>query len=513
MYIRTLLRFLFSRLFVVGFLITLQVGVLAFILWRMSYAEVYLYALFSFISLTVVLWIVNKKNDEPFKLIWVILILIFPVFGGLLYLLVDINHIPVRSKRKLKKGYELAKKLMVQDEIVAGELKKVNQAVYPQSKYLYEFGTYPVYWQTETKFLSPGEIMFAELVAELEKAEHFIFMEYFIIRPGYMWDTVLDILERKAKAGLDVRVMFDDLGCITNLPYKYAETLKAKGIKYRVFNPIRPTINLILNNRDHRKITVIDGYVGFTGGINLADEYINHDGRPIYWKDSSILIKGDAVWNLTVMFLQVWNYIHQQDLDFMAFHPQKFLKTPAASDGFVQPFGDSPLDDENVSELAYIKILNTAQNYVYISSPYLIIDQLMFSALSLAAKSGIDVRIITPHFGDKWFVHTVTRSYYQRLIEAGVKIYEYLPGFIHSKVIMADDQVGIVGSINLDYRSLYSQFESGVWMYKSQALTEVKSDFLDCLEQSRLVTLEECLNISWYLKLIRALLRLIAPLM
>jgi len=511
--LRSLVKFLFSRLFMVSLLIVLQVAVIVFVVWKMSYAEVYLYALFTCVSLAVVLWIVNSKSDEPFKLIWVILILIFPIFGGLLYLLVDINHIPARARKKLRRGYELAKKLMVQDEVVADKLKALNSNIFPQTHYLYEHGTYPVYQQTVTKFLSPGEVMFEQLKLELEKAEHFIFIEYFIIKPGIMWDSVLEILERKAKAGLDVRVMYDDLGCITELPYKYHETLAAKGIKYRVFNPLKPTLSRVLNNRDHRKITVIDGYVGFTGGINLADEYINQYQRCGYWKDSSILIKGEAVWNFTVMFLQIWNYIKLEDHDFMHFHPHKYLSEPFPNDGFVQPFGDSPLDDENVSELVYIKIINAAQKYVYITTPYLIVDQLVLSALALAAKSGVDVRIITPHIGDKWFVHTVTRSYYQRLIWAGVKIYEYSPGFIHSKVIVADDQVGIVGSINLDYRSMYSQFESGVWMYQSQALEEVKADLIDCLGQSQLVTAEDCGNISWYLRLIRIILRLVAPLM
>lgn len=512
MYIRALIKFIFSRLFVVSLLIAIQIGVIIIILWKLSYAEVYIYTFFTVISLLVVFWIVNKRNDEPFKLIWVILIMTFPIFGGLLYLLIDIKHIPNRARNKLKQGYNLAKKLLVQDLEVEKQLKDLNPAIFAQAHYLLAYGTYPFYGHTTTKFLTPGEVMFEDLKAELLKAEHFIFMEYFIIGKGIMWDAILAILEQKAAAGLDVRVMFDDLGCITTLPAKYCQVLEAKGIKCRVFNPFRPSINLIMNNRDHRKITVIDGYIGFTGGINLADEYINQYQRCGYWKDSTIRIKGEAVWNLTVMFLQIWNYIHEEDEDYLDFHPRKYLPDLYDDDGFVQPFGDTPLDDENVSELAYIKILNQAQQYVYITSPYLIVDQLIISALSLAAKSGVDVRIITPGIGDKWFVHTVTRSYYQKLIVNGVKIYEYLPGFIHSKAIIADDEVGIVGSINLDYRSMYSQFECGVWMYKSKALLEVKADFLTCLEQSRLITLADCQN-PWYIRMIRAILRLVAPLM
>lgn len=510
---RTLIKFLFSRLFVILLFIGVQVGIIVFVLLKMSYAEVYFYAFFTFISLAVVLWIVNKKNDEPFKLIWVILILVFPVFGGLLYLVVDINHIPARSRAKLKRGYELAKMLLIQEPNIIAALKEVDPHIYPQSHYLYEYGTYPLYNQTSTQFLTPGEVVFASMLEELEKAQHFIFLEYFIIQPGHMWDAILEILERKVKAGVEVRVMFDDLGCITTLPYKYHETLAAKGIKYRVFNPIKPSLSLILNNRDHRKITVIDGYVGYTGGINLADEYINQYERCGHWKDSGILIKGEAVWNFTVMFLQSWNYINFEDHDFWVYHPQHYLTEKVPNDGWVQPFGDSPLDDENVSELIYVKIINMAQDYVYITTPYLIIDQVMLNALSLAAKSGVDVRIITPHIADKWWVHMVTRSYYQKLIAAGVKIYEYLPGFIHSKVIMADDKVGIVGSVNLDYRSLYSQFESGVWMYRSSALNEVKADFLRIEELSRLIEADEYDNIRWYLRLVRAILRLVAPLM
>ena len=317
----------------------------------------------------------------------------------------------------------------------------------------------------------------------------------------------------KVKEGVDVRLLYDDMGCITTLPNKYHEKMEKLGIKCQVFNKFIPILSIIVNNRDHRKITVIDGHTAFTGGINLADEYINEVVRFGHWKDASIMIKGEAVWNLTVMFLQVWNFIGFNKEDYNKYRPKIYHLDEFGSDGYVQPYGDSPYDNELVGENVYLNIINKAKDYIYINTPYLIIDNELVTALTLAAKSGVDVRIVTPFIEDKWYAHIVTRAYYAQLIEAGVKIYEYTPGFIHSKTFVCDDEIGVVGTINMDYRSLYLHFECGVFLYKTKSVMQIKEDFLNILDVSQNITLEDTKKVKWSNRFLRAILRVFAPLM
>ncbi|MDE7298387.1 MAG: cardiolipin synthase, partial [Lachnospiraceae bacterium] len=340
-----------------------------------------------------------------------------------------------------------------------------------------------------------------------EKAEKFIFMEYFIIAEGRMWDTILEILKEKAAAGVDVRLLYDDVGCLRLLPFQYYETIRGFGIKCEAFNPFVPFVSTVMNNRDHRKILVIDGETGFTGGINLADEYINEKERFGYWKDTGIMLKGDAVWNLTVMFLQLWNALRPTDTDFDCFRPRARYET----DGYVQPYGDSPLDFENVGENVYLNIINSAKDYVYIFTPYLISDSEMISALCLAAKRGVDVRIVTPHIPDKKFAFMLTQSYYEQLMDGGVKIFEFEPGFIHAKCFVSDDIVATVGTINLDYRSLYLHFECGVYLYRTSSVMDVKQDAIDTIARSIPVT-RDMLKPVLQKVVLQAFLKLFAPL-
>ncbi|HAX72148.1 MAG TPA: cardiolipin synthase, partial [Firmicutes bacterium] len=372
---------------------------------------------------------------------------------------------------------------------------------------------YPLQTNTITEYVTPGEIKFQRLKEELLKAKHFIFMEYFIIEEGSMWDPILEILAQKAKEGVDVRLMYDDVGCLSKIPYKYDEKIRKLGIKCAVFNPIGTFFNIRYNNRDHRKITIIDGHTAFTGGINLADEYINVNQHLGHWKDAALYLKGEGVWNLTLMFLQNWNYTTNTTDDYDLFKPKVHHLEPFESDGYVLPYGDSPLDDEIVGELAYLNMINRAKDYIYINTPYLIVDNELVTALCLAAKSGVDVKIVTPHIPDKWYVHIVTRGYYKELIKAGVKIYEYTPGFMHSKTFVSDDELGIVGTINLDYRSLYLHFECAVWLYKTKSVSQIKEDFVKTLKVCQEITLEECDNVTVYAKVIRAILMIFAPIM
>jgi cardiolipin synthase len=330
-----------------------------------------------------------------------------------------------------------------------------------------------------------------------------------------MWQTILNILEKKAAEGVDVRLIYDGFGCLTTLPHKYYEELQKKGIKCQVFNPFRPILNIIQNNRDHRKLCIIDGWVGFTGGINLADEYINQKARFGHWKDTAVMLKGEAVWNMTVMFLHMWAVIgrSEESIDYEAYFPHRYHEGEFESDGFVQPFCDTPLDEEVVGEDVYLNIINKAKKYVYICTPYLIIDNEMMTALCLAAKSGVDVRIMTPGIPDKKLVFILTQSYYRQLLEAGVKIYEYQPGFLHAKSFVSDDEIGVVGTINLDYRSLYLHFEDGVWIYRNRVIQDIKDDFIQTMEYCRQIEPEFCLNRNIGLRIMQNIFRAFAPLM
>ena len=327
-----------------------------------------------------------------------------------------------------------------------------------------------------------------------------------------MWSSVLEILEEKAQAGVDVRLIFDDWGCITTLPYHFYKELQKKGIQCAAFNPFRPVMNIILNNRDHRKICVVDGYIGFTGGINLADEYINRKKRFGYWKDTAIRLKGEGVWNLTVMFLQMWSVVTRTEVSFANYQPHCYHPQPFEGEGFVQPYCDTPLDNEVVGENVYMNMINRASRYVYICTPYLIIDNEMMTSLCLAAKSGVNVRIITPGIPDKKIVFLLTQSYYEQLIEAGVEIYEYQPGFVHAKSFVCDDELAVIGTINMDYRSLYLHFENGVWIYGNHVVYDMKADYLEMLKDCKKIDLEFCRKRSALARAFQSILRLMAPL-
>jgi cardiolipin synthase len=382
----------------------------------------------------------------------------------------------------------------------------------PQVRYLQEYAGYPVYTRTQTTYFNSGETFFEQILKDLEKAEKYIFMEFFILCRGVMLNPIIEIMERKAREGLDVRLIYDDLGCFMSLPPNYKSHLEQKGIKCEVFNPFKPIISSQQNNRDHRKIVSIDGKVAFTGGINLADEYINARERFGHWKDAAIRIKGEAAWSLTLIFLQMWNLEKKDKDDPAAFYPWKDESCAIRARGFVQPYADSPVDDENVGEHVYIQIINNAREYLYINTPYLVVDENLLSALTLSAKSGVDVRIITPHRWDKWVVAITSRSYYRQLITAGIRVYEYTQGFNHSKTFVSDDRVATVGTTNLDFRSLYLHFECGVWMYRTTAVLKVKEDFLNTLPLCHEITLKDCARNALQ-RIAQDVLRLFAPLM
>lgn len=479
--------------------------------WLAPYAAVLNFIL-SILSFLFVLYIITKQDEGTYKILWLLVILIAPIPGALLYAVFGNKRTAGPLRRRLERS---AKALPSMED--GGEALEALAHAEPRLsqtfRWMEKTTGYPLRFNTGATYYPIGEELYAAMLRELEKAETFIFAEYFIIARGEMWDTMVEIMARKAAAGVDVRVMYDDLGCMLTLPAHYKRVLEEKGIRCCVFNPFVPVLSSRLNNRDHRKICVIDGHTGFTGGINLADEYINAYKKHGHWKDSAVLLRGDAVWSLTLMFLSLWDYMCGSREDYALYHPRRYLPEPVPSDGIVQPYTDSPLDDEAVGETVYLNLINKADRYVYITTPYLIISNEMITALTTAAKSGLDVRIITPHIADKWYVHAVTRAYYEVLIEAGVRIFEYTPGFIHAKTFTVDDEYGVVGTINLDFRSLYLHFECAAWMYRCSCIPVMREDFLRTQQVSQEVTLEECRGVNLVTRVVRSVLRVFAPLM
>ncbi len=510
---KKIINLILGRAAIIALFILLQVAWAIVMLWQFSYQFTYANLVFRGIAILLVLVIVNKWVNPVNKLSWTFLILLSPMVGLPLYFLFGRSGLTKGTQRQMDEYNRVISACLVRDEKAEQELLAEDASVYNQSRYISEYAGFPLYQNTGTKYYECGEVMFVDMLEDLKRAKHFIFLEYFIIEEGEMFQAVVDILEQKVKEGVEVRLIYDDVGCISTLPPKYYRVLQAKGIKCAAFNPFRPIISVVMNNRDHRKILVADGTVGYTGGINLADEYINRIERFGYWKDTGVRIEGEGVWSLTNMFLSMWDYITRMTEDCRKFMPAVYQKGPFVSDGYVQPYGDSPLDQENVGENIYLNIIARAKRYVYIFTPYLIIDNEMLVTLCNAAKSGVDVRIVTPGIPDKKMVYLLTQSYYAPLLKSGVRIYQYTPGFLHAKCFVCDDEIATVGSVNLDFRSLYLHFECGVWMYRSSAVLQVKDDCLKTFECSREISLEFCQGRALPIRMVQSVLRLFAPLM
>ena len=513
---KNLLKVIFSRMFVVGLLIFLQVIFLAVVAIKLNDYFIYVHIASILISLIIMFYIIDKNKEPSFKILWAMIILTFPIVGILLFFIVGDNKLKKKFVKISKKLSNEVVEILEKDKDyylnVQNNLKEKDSLICTQSNYIRNVSKMPLYQNTKTEFLPIGEVFFEKLVDELKKAKHFIFLEFFILTEGKMLNTIVEILAQKVKEGVDVRVMYDDLGSIYVLRNNCDQYLRSLGIQCTIFNKFVPILSIGHNNRDHRKIVVIDGYVGFTGGINLADEYINEYEKYGHWKDTGIMLKGEAVQSLTLMFLQSWYCFSKQDSDFSKFLPNLDYKNLFESDGFVQPYGDTPLDDEPVAENVYLNIINQAVKYVYITTPYLIIDYNFVSALVNAAKRGVDVRIITPHIPDKKIVFALTQSFYNTLISAGVKIYEYTPGFIHAKGFVCDDKVGTVGTVNLDYRSLCHHFECGVWLYGSSSIDSIKQDFLETQSKSLLIDKTYLKNLPLKNRIISFFIKFLAPL-
>ncbi len=498
-----------NRFTVTTVLILAQVAWLVVMLFTLTEYGTWVSVVFSAASALMALFIIWRDDNPAYKMGWILLVCLLPVLGVTMYAFFG-NKRPAKSlKRKIEPVEKYHRADLSQEDNLEG---LASPRLLDTIGYIERKGPFPAWTATQSKYYSLGDQAFEDMLEDLEKAKHFIFLEYFIISKGEMWDRIFRILKRKAAEGLDIRVIFDDIGSIHHLPEKFTAKLRRAGIKVMSFNTVKPFFSLVYNNRDHRKILVIDGYIAYSGGYNLADEYINKIERFGHWKDSGIRLEGHAVWNFTVMFLNMWNSFVPTENDYTLFRPHVKHAEDFGSDGIVQPYGDSPLDDEAVGENVYLEILGQAEDYVYIFTPYLIIDNEMKTALVLAAKRGVDVRIVTPAIPDKKIVFRLTRSYYEPLLAAGVKIYEYTPGFIHAKSFVSDDKVGVVGTINMDYRSLFLHFECATLLAGSSSVMDLKKDCLETFRVSRMILHEDCRR-TFFGLLFDAVLRMLSPLL
>lgn len=501
---------IFSRGLLIALLLAVQVFLIIGLFTRWQFAS-FAYGGTYVLSIFMAFYLINRPMNPTTRQTWLILVLLVPVLGSLLYVFVetDIGHRLVR-KRLADIERDTRGELPRPDDVME-RLRTEDPSLHSLAVYTDSHGGFPIYDNTTVRYFPEGADMYASLLEELEKAEDFIFMEFFIINEGEVWDSVLDVLRRKAKQGVDVRLLYDGTCAIFRLPYHYPQKLEEMGIACKMFSPIRPLVSTYYNNRDHRKIVVVDGRTAFTGGVNLADEYVNRIERFGHWKDTGVMLRGDAVRSFTLMFLQMWQ-VTEPALEFKRYLEVPMERQPDAK-GYVLPYGDSPFDNERVGESVYLDIINRASRYVYIMTPYLIIDGEMTTALTFAAKRGVDVRIILPHIPDKKFAFALAYTHYRELISAGVSIYEYTPGFVHAKVFLSDDSKAVIGSINLDYRSLYLHFECAAYLKDVPAIDDIRRDMLDTLSQSQQVTEESLARVPWTRKALGFLLKLFAPLM
>lgn len=538
--LRLMLRIAFSRTAIIVVALLLQLFVFfASFYWLKDYSTA-VYAAFVLLGAVTVVHILNEENNASFKIAWIIPVLVIPVFGTVLYIYINLQPGTKRIHKKLTKIEDEIRPYLAQNEETVQELQEQSAGEKGIADYLYHADNYPVYAGCKMKYYPIGEAKFADMIEQLKRAEHFIFMEYFIVAKSYMWNTILEILKEKAAQGVEVRMMYDGMCSLALLPYGYYKDLEKMGIQSIPFSQIRPVLSTYQNNRDHRKILIIDGKTVFTGGINLADEYINRINRFGHWKDTAVMIQGEAVKSFTLLFLKMWHVakgkdsIPQEEIrkytvevwentqaDEMRTDMESMRNTDMQNmqdkklhvGGYVIPYGDDPYGDERIGKQVYIDILNRARKYVHIMTPYLILDDEMITALRYCAKRGVETVIIMPHIPDKIYAYLLARTYYKQLLKYGVKIYEYTPGFVHAKVFVSDDIRGCVGTINLDFRSLYLHFECGAYMYSNDVLHDVEQDFKETLKQCQEITKESCDKYPKGKMLVGKMLRLIAPLM
>ncbi len=506
-----ILKLVYSNKFFAITTLLLQVGmIVGFVIGFSSNVRYYL-LVSNFITAVLILVEVNRHEESAFKVTWIMLMAVMPIFGWFFYIY---THTGVIS-RNIKKSHNAARDTILRFKIDDSDtIKSMNEERRSTSlaKFLSKACGSSVYQNTLVKYYPLGDDMMSDIVEELEKAEKFIFMEFFIInQSSYMWQTIEEILIRKARAGVDVRLMYDGMGCMGIMPKGYDEELERRGIKCQVFSPLQPLLSTYQNNRDHRKIIIVDGVCAISGGINLADEYINRITRFGHWKDTGLRIYGDGVMGFTEMFLTMWytvTGVTEDDFD-RFLNVSKLCSYPDAV-GYITPFGDSPLDNIYAGRTAYMDILNNAKKYVYIMTPYFVIDDAIYEAMNYAVTRGVNVKLILPGIPDKKAPYCLARSYYKDLLDIGVEIYEYIPGFVHAKTTVSDDCRAIVGTINYDYRSLYLHYECAAYLVNVPQIRDIETDMMDTLSYCRHITRTEYAKIPWYYRATGRILRFIA---
>ncbi len=513
---KPLIRLIFSRIGVIGIILILQFLLLLSVFrWMSEYSKILMEGSTAF-SIIVIVFIINSRMSSSYKLSWAIVVAALPVMGTLLYLFTHFNVGANLAFHRVRKAVDDTYKYQKTSAPVRDALRREDPDFAKIADYMENGGHAPAFNNTEVEYYPLGDDVFPVMTKELEKAESFIFMEYFIVEEGYFWDTILEILVRKAAEGVEVRFMYDDMGSIATLPRNYVSILQNLGISAMSFATVRPFLSTYYNNRDHRKITVIDGKTAFSGGYNLADEYINKTERFGHWKDNAFMIRGDAVRSYTMLFLQMWqaNNIRGGKENFSRYLDIDSGRIPdPENDGYVIPYGDGPHQISNVAENVYIDIINNAVRHVVIMTPYFIPDNELLHSVKHAARSGIDVSIIVPGIPDKKIINILTKSYYHELLRSGIRIFEYTPGFVHSKLMVADDEIAVMGTVNMDYRSLYLHYECGSIVYKNEAVQQAEFDINNTLEKCREVTLQTTGTKSFMFWAFASVLRVFAPLL
>lgn len=486
-----------------------QLVLLAYIVDLLRHNALYLYFCLEIVGAVVVVLSVAKNRNSSYAIVWLIVMMIMPVFGYLLFLLWGTTGLTHRKSKEIRKNIAYSQTFLKQEPATFFEFSLKHPDRQRLGEYLQNEG-FPIYGHTQCSYYPLGDLQFARMMEDLQQARKFIFLEYFIIAEGELWNQIHSILRDKVQQGVEVRILYDDFGSATKISDSLIGELRSEGIQTVRFNPVHANfIRMFINYRNHQKITVIDGNVGYTGGTNLADEYANLIIRLGHWKDTAIRLEGAAVWGLTVTFLQMWDSEAGFQSDYGRYRPAAH----GSETGFYQPFADNPVNNpHNPAQDIYLQIISAAHRYVYITTPYLVIDNIMKDTLCMAAQGGVDVRIVTPKIWDHWYVHMVTQSNYGDLIAAGVRIYEYTPGFLHSKVIISDDDNGVVGTINMDYRSFFVHFENGVWICGAPVLQDIKEDMMELFSTSEEINLEEWKNRPRHKKIVQSVLQIFAPL-
>lgn len=506
----SLLRIIFGRTMLILLLLAANFLILFRFMLKLVQGMPILFGSLEAFTAALLIYVINTRDNPSVKLSWAFVIATVPLLGAVLYFFFRFDLGCQVNRKLLDISYRNSLPFLPEQEAVLTSVSNEDRGLCNLARYLRKHGNFPIYTNTEVTYFPLGEAMFEEMLRQMEKAEKFIFLEFFLVSEGYMWGSILEVLRRKAAEGVEVRFLYDGMNAFTNLPYSYPKHLEKLGIQCKMFAPIRPFVSTHYNNRDHRKILVIDGHTAFTGGINLEDQYINRKTLYGHWKDTAVMLRGEAAQSYTMMFLQIWNSSEREQI----FAPYLSLpENPPRTEGYVIPYADTPMDEEQVGEMVYLDMINRAKDYVYIMTPYLIPDSELLTALKFAAKRGIDVRLILPGIPDKKAVYALSRSHYRELLEAGARIYEYTPGFVHAKVALSDDTHAIVGTINLDYRSLYHHFECAAYLYRLPVLQDIKADFQNTLTCCSQVDLPQLRKQPLWSRVFACIAKFAAPLM